>query len=197
MDKITKISIIIGPVMTAIVFAATSPTIHLYFMQLVSIEVLSIADTLQIALAAIVNSTIPNDKAKELYRRHFYDIVVVDVVCYSAISYGSLLDTTIRFIGLAIVNSVSTVLWCTILKNAINRVLQGDKLTDWNSFSASLTLYGALLGGAIAILNTNMDVQYCLFAQCFISAFMGATDSYAFKRLKRIYDKQQKEKSGV
>lgn len=133
MDKITKISIIIGPVMTAIVFAATSPTIHLYFMQLVSIEVLSIADTLQIALAAIVNSTIPNDKAKELYRRHFYDIVVVDVVCYSAISYGSLLDPTIRFIGLAIVNSVSTVLWCTILKNAINRVLQGDKLTDWNS----------------------------------------------------------------
>src|SRR5574344_980066 len=108
MDKITKIYVLIGPIIISFVFAMTSPTVQIYFMKLVSPELLAFSNMLTVGIAAAVNSTVPNDKLKTMYSNNFKLIVLIDVICFAILSYGSLLDVTIRFVGLAILNSISS-----------------------------------------------------------------------------------------
>ena len=185
MDRKTKIYTLIGPVLASFIFSMTSPTIQIYFMQMVSQEVLAISNMLSVGLAAIVNTTVTNDKAKELYRNHFMTIVIVDVLCFIAISYGSLLDVSVRFLGLAVLSAISSTLWFTAMSNAINRIVSGDKLTDWNAFSKSMELYASLLGGLIAVFVTGFSVEICIALQCLSNLFMGITDLKAFSLLKK------------
>lgn len=186
MDNRTKFYLLIGPTLLSFIYAATSPTIQIYFMKLVSSEVLAIAGMITVGLAAIVNTTVTSDKAKEWYRNHFVAIVVVDVACFTAISYGSLLDVTIRFLGFAVLNAVSTTLWYTVMSNAVNRILSGDVLTSWNAFEKSLELYGSLAGGLIAVLNMGISLEVCITLQCVANFVMGCTDLQAYRMLKRI-----------
>ena len=187
MDKITKLYILIGPVIISFIFAMTSPTIQIYFIKMVSPELLAISNMLAVGIAAVINSTIPNDKLKTIYSNNFKLIVIIDVVFFTIISYGGLLDVSIRFIGFAILNAVSTTLWFTVMSNAINNKIAGSELTNWNAFLKSLELYGSLAGCIIAICF-NFDVTTCLILQCIANGFMGCTDLIAFKRLKKIKD---------
>lgn len=77
-----KFLVLIGPVVVSIVFAATSPTIHIYFMQLISSKVLAIANMLEMSCAALVNFSVPMGKMKALYRKYFAVIVLIDVICF-------------------------------------------------------------------------------------------------------------------
>lgn len=187
MDKVTKRYVLIGPIIISFVFAMTSPTVQIYFMKLVSPELLAFSNMLTVGIAAVVNSTVPNDKLKTMYSNNFKLIVFIDVICFAILSYGSLLDVTIRFVGLAILNSISSTLWFTVMSNSINHKIAGNNLTNWNAFARSLELYGSLAGGCVAIL-CNFDITFCLALQCIANCFMGCTDLIAFKRLKRIKD---------
>ena len=185
MDKITKLYVLIGPVIISFIFAMTSPTVQIYFIKMVSPELLAISNMLAVGIAAVVNSTIPNDKLKTIYSNNFKLIVIIDVVFFTIISYGGLLDVSIRFIGFAILNAISTTLWFTVMSNAINNKIAGGELTNWNAFSKSLELYGSLAGCIVAICF-DFDVTTCLILQCIANCFMGCTDLIAFKRLKKI-----------
>ena len=185
MDKITKRYVLIGPIVISFIFAMTSPTIQIYFMKLVSPELLAISNMLTVGIAAIVNSTVPNDRLKMIYANNFKWIVIIDVVFFSILSYGGLLNVTIRFIGLSILNAISTTLWFTVMSNSINHKIVGNELTNWNAFLKSLELYGSLAGCVVAICF-NFDITTCLILQCISNCFMGCTDLIAFKRLKKI-----------
>lgn len=183
MDRQTKILMIFGQSLMSLVFAATSPIIHVHFINLIGPRVLAASDIISVGLAAIVNSTIPNDKMKNLYRRNFKNIVVVDIVCFALVSFAGVEQPELRFLGFAVVNSVSTTLWAVIMSNAVNLKISGDTLTDWESFSKSFCLYASLIGGIFALFVTNIPVELCISAQCIANLIFGITDLKAFKRL--------------
>lgn len=188
MDKRAKFYFIVGPVILSFVFAATQPTVQIYFMKLISSQILAVSNMIAVGIAAITNTTITSDKLKELYRKHFTMIVIVDVTCFSAISYGSILDPNVRFIGFAILDSLSTTLWSAVISNAVNNVLNGDKLTTWNAFARSSGLYASLVGGLFAVFvmeNINISVEACLFFQCASNCLMGFTDLKGFNRINK------------
>lgn len=69
MDRYTKFLLIFGGCTMSLVFAATTPMIEVYFINLIGPQTLAAANIISVGLAAIVNATVPNDKAKEFY--HF------------------------------------------------------------------------------------------------------------------------------
>ena len=97
-------------------------------------------------------------------------------------SFGGLENPEVRFLGFAILNAVSTTLWTVVMRNAINRVICADELTDFESQQKSAELTAAFLGGILA-LCTEVDVRHCIALQCVANMMLGLTDLKAWSKL--------------
>lgn len=184
MSSRVKFYLLFGTVVMDFVYAATSPIIHIHFVTLVGPSILAIANILSTGLAAIVNATIPVKRIKDWYRKHFLDIIVIDTVCFALISFESVSVPEVRFLGFAVLNAVSSTLWCTIIKDAINHNIEGNELTSWDSIQRSVNLGATLIGSIVAVIFTDMPVEACILAQCIASAIMGMSDWQAYKFLR-------------
>ena len=90
---------------------------------------------------------------------------------------------TARFIGMAIINAISTTLWVCIMRNSINHVINGEELTIWQSLSNSYELYASLVGGLIILVLGTMNIEIAIAIECMANLFMGLTDLRARKLL--------------
>lgn len=167
------------------VYAATEPVIQLYFMQRISTEVLTIANILSVSIAAVTNTTVGKMSFMCWYRSNFKLIVVVDVLCFSTISFTGIDCPTVRFIGFAIINAISTTLWCIIMNSAINRKIEGDELTCWRSYTDAWELYASLAGGVLLLIIGDIHVETAISMQCLANLLMGITDIQAFNRMEQ------------
>ena len=183
MDRRTKWLLLFGPTLISFIYAATSPTVQIYFISLISPQILAVSNLINVGLGAVINSTIIS--FREIYRRYFLYIIIVDVVFFWCISIVGIEYPTVRFVGLAVLYAVSTTLWVMIMKDAVNGILSGEKLTKWQALLSSYDLYGAFLGGIVAIFVTNLDIEMCIMFQCTANALMGAADYVAYNRIER------------
>jgi len=184
MPQIVKLYLLGGTAVVDFIYAATSPIIQIYFISLISSNILAMANILTTALAAAVNASVQSDRLKDFYRHHFLWIIAIDVICFALVSFEGLSIPEARFLGLAILNAVSSTLWFTVVNDAVNHQINGDKLTKWNSLSKTVNLTAALLGSVIAIIFTGVSVELCIAAQCSANLVMGVTDWLAYKKIR-------------
>jgi len=184
MNKTVKAYLLGGTAVVDFVYSATSPIIQVYFISLISSSILAAANIITTALAAGVNASIQSDKLKDFYRHHFLWIIAIDVICFALISFEGISVPEVRFLGLAVLNAVSSTLWFTVVNDAINHQIEGDRLTKWNSLSKTVNLTAALIGSVIAIIFTKIGVEYCIAAQCLANLVMGTTDWLAYKKIR-------------
>lgn len=180
MSRQLKIYLLSGSVLVSFIFALTSPIIQIYFVSRVSTEIFAAANMLSTGLAAFVNSSVTVDKIMAWYKKHFYTIVVIDLLCFCIVSFLSTEYVAVRFLGLAILNAISTNLWFVLMRNAVNNIIKGDSLTKWESFESAWTLGGQFFGAALAIYLTNIPLEICISLQCIANIIMGATDYKAW-----------------
>ena len=183
MDKKATVLLIIGTSLLQFIYALTTPVINVYFFSRVSAEILAVANLINIGMAAIVNASVSYDRLMDIYRKWFFAIVVVDVICFCCISFLSPEHVIVRFIGFALLNAVSTNLWCIVIRDCINRHISGESLTKWNSKYEAFTLSASFAGGIFAIAFVNLDIELCIAMQCFANIVMGCTDLSAYRRL--------------
>lgn len=180
MSNKLKFYLLSGPVLVSFIFALTSPIIQIYFVSRVSTEIFAAANMLSTGLAALVNSSVAVDRIMRWYKKHFYSIVIIDLLCFCIVSFLSTEYITVRFLGLAILNAVSTNLWCVLMRNAVNNIIKGDSLTKWESFESAWNLGGQFFGAALAIYFIDMPLELCIGLQCIANIIMGATDYKAW-----------------
>ena len=191
LSKREKFWYLVGPVTVSLIFAATSPIIQIYFVSNIESRILAMANLLQIGLAAVVNYTVQFERFKELYRKYFFWIVATDILIFSVTSLIGVEYPVIRFFGFSFLNAVSTCLWVMIMENIANRIIiDGDERTNFDALKRTVCLMASFTGGVVAILFADIPVEWCVMAQCVANAFMGLTDLYAFKILKRAYVKE-------
>ena len=180
MSRKLKFYLLSGPVLVSFIFALTSPIIQIYFVSRVSTEIFAAANMLSTGLAALVNSSVAIDRIMRWYKKHFYSIVIIDLLCFCIVSFLSTEYITVRFLGLAILNAVSTNLWCVLMRNAVNNIIKGDSLTKWESFESAWNLGGQFFGAALAIYFIDMPLELCIGLQCIANIIMGTTDYKAW-----------------
>ena len=183
MSNKLKFYLLSGPVLVSFIFALTSPIIQIYFVSRVSTEIFAAANMLSTGLAALVNSSVAVDRIMRWYKKHFYSIVIIDLLCFCIVSFLSTEYITVRFLGLAILNAVSTNLWCVLMRNAVNNIIKGDSLTKWESFESAWNLGGQFFGAALAIYFIDMPLELCIGLQCIANIIMGTTDYKAWDML--------------
>lgn len=175
--------LLIGPCIFSFAVAMTAPVLQVYFMRLISSEVLAISNMLAVGIAAITNTSITKKGFLEWYNKHFTFIVATDVLLFTVISFAGMEWATIRFIGMAIINAISTTLWICVMQNAINAVVKGKELTIWQSLASSYELYASLAGGLVILILGSIDIEIAIAIQCIGNLIMGLADLKARKLL--------------
>ena len=168
--------LLVGPAIFSFAMAMTTPVVHIYFMKLIDTSVLAIANMISVGIAAITNTSVTKRGFLEWYDRHFTLIVATDVSLFAVISFIGMEWATIRFIGMAVINAISTTLWICIMQNAINAVVKGKDLTIWQSLSSSYELYASLAGGLVIVILGSIDVEIAIAIQCIANLVMGLAD---------------------
>ena len=110
MNSKQKNWLLIGPVIFSFAMAMTTPVVHIYFMRLIDASVLAIANMLAVGIAAITNTTITKEKFLEWYDKHFTFIVATDVMFFIIVSCAGMEMAAMRYIGMAVINAISTTL---------------------------------------------------------------------------------------
>ena len=161
----------------------TVPVIHIYFIRLISPNVLAISNMLAVSLAAIVNTSITKKKFLRWYDEHFTFIVVTDILLFVVVSCAGMELAAVRYIGMAVINAISTTLWVCVMQNAINNTIEGQNLTIWQSLAKSYELYASLAGGLAILLIGDIHIEVAIAIQCTANLIMGLTDLKARKLL--------------
>ncbi len=188
MNSKQKNWLLVGPVIFSFMMAMTTPVVHIYFMKLIDASVLAIANMISVGIAAMTNISVTKKGFLEWYDNHFTLIVVTDVLLFTVISFAGMEWATIRFIGMAIINAISTTLWICVMQNAINSVVKGKELTIWQSLASSYELYASLAGGLVILILGSIDVEIAIMIQCIANLVMGLADLRARKLLMRSDD---------
>ena len=183
MNSKQKNWLLVGPVIFSFAMAVTTPVIHVYFMRLIDASVLAVANMLAVGIAAMTNTSVTRKGFLEWYDKHFTLIVVTDVLLFTVISFAGMEWATIRFIGMAVINAISTTLWVCVMQNAINNTIEGKDLTIWQSLANSCEMYASLAGGLVILLIGDMDIEVAIAIQCVANLVMGLTDLRAKKLL--------------
>ena len=175
--------LLVGPVIFSFAMAMTTPVIRVYFIRFVNSDILAISDMLAVGIAAITNTTITKEKFLEWYDKHFTFIVATDVMFFIIVSCAGMEMAAMRYIGMAVINAISTTLWVCVMQNAINNTIRGHDLTIWQSLARSYEMYGSLAGGLAILLIGDMHIELAIAIQCIANLFMGLTDLKARKLL--------------
>lgn len=183
MNKKQKSWLLVGPVIFSFAMAVTTPVIHVYFMRLIDASVLAVANMLAVGIAAITNTTITKEKFLEWYDKHFKFIVATDVTFFIIVSCAGMEMAAMRYIGMAVINAISTTLWVCVMQNAINNTIEGKDLTIWQSLANSCEMYASLAGGLVILLIGDMDIEVAIAIQCVANLVMGLADLKARKLL--------------
>ena len=174
-EKTLRIS---SAVVAAATSAITKPAIRIYFMSHVSQSTLALANLISIGLAVIVAGLLSKEgNVAPLRRKYFVMFMVTDTIAYGVLSYlGLTVDVSYRFIGLAIVEALSTGVSAIIVRDALNLVLSGTKLT---AFQNQIGMFDSLAGFAalsvFMLVNIDMSVEFALMLKVASLAFSTTT----------------------
>ena len=183
MNKKQKSWLLVGPVIFSFAMAMTTPIIQVYFIRLVNPNVLAVSNMLAVGIAAITNTTITKERFLRWYDKHFTLIIVTDILLFVVVSCAGMELAAVRYIGMAVINAISTTLWVCVMQNAINNTIEGQNLTIWQSLAKSYELYASLAGGLAILLIGDIHIELAIAIQCTANLFMGLTDLKARKLL--------------
>lgn len=183
MNSQQKRWLLVGPCIFSFAMAMTTPVIRVYFIRLVNSDILAISDMLAVGIAAVTNTTITKEKFLEWYDKHFKFIVTIDVLFFIIVSCAGMEMAAMRYIGMAVINAISTTLWVCVMQNAINNTIEGKDLTIWQSLANSCEMYASLVGGLVILLIGGINIEVAIAIQCVANLFMGLTDLKARKLL--------------
>ena len=106
MSNTIKWLMIISQAVTNLIFGFTTPVVHVYFMSLVGPNIYSLANFIEAGLAAVVNSLLSNQTYRHYFKQFALYFLALDSILYVIIIFLSIDYINVRFIGLAIINSL-------------------------------------------------------------------------------------------
>lgn len=190
MNNNIKWLMIISQAFSNLIFGFTTPIAHIYFISLVEPSIYSLANFIEAALSAIVNSLLSNQKWRHYFKQFALYFLTLDSILYIIIIFLGIDYINIRFIRLATINSLLCNIWFIMLSDALNKNISGDTLTDFKVLQRSWMLWGSLIGSGIGIwINNSISVELALTLQAMSTVVIAVCDGYSFGKLNEVKQK--------
>lgn len=189
MDKKFAVLNMLSEIVMSFVMSISSPQIHIYFMGLVSPQLLAFVNMLTLGIGVCTASSVNSDRFIKYYHEHFLAIIIIDVISFCTFSLVGENWVEVRFIGFAVLNALSTSIWSIVCKNMINNTYSGTKLTKFNSNCKTAGLVSGFIGSGILLCITiEIPVHICILMQCVAMITTGVIE-YA---MYRVFEKRKK-----
>ena len=173
-----------------VVFAFTSPVIHIYCIQQVSEDFFKVICFLDEMLSLIIMFGLDkrdkdgNPTLIIKMRMYFYSIIVIGSLMFIIANLSGLFDVRFRFILLATTSGVSNYLWMTMMRDLWNNLMDGTTLTAFDNRSDKYDRLGAFIG-AITIIFCHINIEFAIGAQCLCWCLYGFIDWYIYKNCRK------------
>ena len=156
-------------------------------MQKVSTYIYSIVNWVGIITIFLINYILKKQKNRELLQKFFLLIVILDVLGFLFVSIYGLHNINIRFFGISILNGTSSAIWMCIIKSNINKIWQGDDLTNYQTQESYLVSIAQIMGATLAIVAIKFEVSINILTglQIFAQFIMGIFDYKVIKIVER------------
>lgn len=156
----------------------STPVVNIYFLQKVSTYIFSLVNWVGIVTVFIINWILKQQKNRDFLQKFFLLIIILDVVGFIFVSIYGLKDINIRFFGIAILNGTSSAIWMCIMKSNINKVWQGNDLTNYQTQESYLVSIAQILGATLAIIviKFNVNINILIGLQILAQFIMGIFD---------------------
>jgi len=156
-------------------------------MQKVSTYIYSIVNWVGIITIFIINYILKKQKNRELLQKFFLLIVILDVLGFLFVSIYGLHNINIRFFGISILNGTSSAIWMCIMKSNINKIWQGDDLTNYQTQESYLVSIAQIMGAtlAIVVIKFEININVLIGLQILAQFIMGIFDYKVIKIVER------------
>jgi len=147
-------------------------------MQKVSTYIYSIVNWVGIITIFLINYILKKQKNRELLQKFFLLIIILDVLGFLFVSIYGMNNIQIRFFGIAILNSTSSAIWMCIMRSNINKIWQGEELTNYQTQESYLVSIAQIMGATLAIVVIKLEVSIDILIglQIFAQFIMGIFD---------------------
>lgn len=179
------------PLAEGIGMATTWPIIKNFMYANVSPEILSLSNMIEVGLTILINGSIHSDKTMEFFRTRFNWLASVHTLCFIFISLMGENYPELRFIGFAVMTSITGNLYILVFRQSMNRIWEGDKLTKLQFDTVTWNSVGALIGGSLVFV-LDMSLHQALILQAFTVASSNLCDMVFFKTMKS-YERKDDE----
>lgn len=191
---------LIASFIMAFVMASTSPFVHVYMIQHISVDFYKIVNFLnEISIMAILfwldrKDENNNPKIIRKLRFYFIPIVIGGCILYITANISGLIDVRIRFIILSTLDGIFGYLWKICMEDLWNNLIHNTDLTAWANKISKWDRIGAAIGATI-VLFANIGIEIALTIQCLAYCYLGYTDYISYKNLKNQAYSEFKEKN--
>lgn len=185
MDKGTQYLIYLTGLMCALSNGFCKPVIKTYFFSIVDPSIIALSSMIETALSALMMMSISSKGMLNLYRQKYGVIIFISVSCLAAINYMALMDPAIRFLGMAVLDGFTDILWMLILKDAVQIHKTGEDLTIFTSQAKTYCLVGSLIGSTIMVFIVTPSIETVLLITTVVHAVAGIANYRNDRILRR------------
>jgi len=186
MENRTRYLLLGSEVMICFIFALTAPFVQLHFIKLVSPSVYTVSMLMSTTLCALTQTVLQTKERRAIFRKYLMLIMVLDVILMIGVNYIGIYNISIRFLGATFMNSITSVIWFTIMREVINDTLSSEKLTNFQVLSQSFQSWATATGGAFAVVLSYLHIEWIIVAivlQCLANLVYAICDYNAYKQL--------------
>lgn len=195
MDRKTQTLIYITGLMCALSNGFCKPVIKTYFFSLVSPDVIALSTMIETGLSALMMMSVSSKGMLSFYRSHYGSIIMISVSCLAVINYMALMDPAIRFIGMAVLDGFTDILWMLILKDAVLLHKNGEAFTVFTSQAKTFSLVGSLVGSSVMVLIVTPSIETVLLITTVVHAIAGFTNYRNDRHLRKVAEEAKGNRS--
>jgi len=185
MDNKLKWTMILNGAIFSFIIAITSPTVHLYFVQRVDPQVYVAAGIIGTTLAAMLSSLMSKENIRKKIRKIFSVVLLFDSIGFTFVSLYDITNISFRFIGLAVLSSISMTIWCAIMMDALNHKIKDVELTNFQTTENAFKLWANVIGGGVAMVAVgSLRLEQAIWMQCIANSIFAFIDWKAYNKLK-------------
>ena len=177
------------------ILGAIAPDIQVKIVEALNGDsfVFKLASTISLVLGFGINLIFTKVDSLTKIRRYYNMVSVVSMILLITVNLIGIYDISVRFIGLAIIESTFTNMLAICISDTMNNMFSGTERSIYSMKKDNLRYIGGALGLGLSFF-ISFDLSTLLYIQCAMYVIMTLEDLFVFSRLKNYIFSEEEDK---
>ena len=177
------------------ILGAIAPDIQVKIIEALNGDsfVFKLASTISLVLGFGINLLFTKVDSLQKIRRYYNMVSVISMILLITVNLIGIYDISVRFIGLAIIESTFTNMLAICISDTMNNMFSGTERSIYSMKKDNLRYIGGAIGLGLSFF-ISFDLSTLLYIQCAMYVIMTLEDLFVFSRLKNYIFSEEEDK---